>query len=702
MKKNLLLGIISFLGTLSSGAQVTQINNNQSLETLGPLNSTKTLFYSTIDKHLWVSEGTAPSTIKLSTTIKLFTEGLVLNGKYIFGGTSDDTESEIFITDGTPGGTTLLKDIVPGPFGSGPNEFLLLNGVVYFTAVTIFEGRELWRTDGTPGGTYLVKDINPFGDGNANGKFHLSAVGNLLIFSAKTNESGIELWKSDGTTEGTVMVKDINPGIADSEPDFFWPLGNLLLFTAETVANGREVWRTDGSAAGTFLLKDINPGEGSSTEYEIFPGFTFPITTGFHIFKNKAYFLASDGLNSGNIYVTDGTSVNTTLVKTLIAGPLPPAIFIVGAINTPDKFFFALSDGDSRSELWQSDGTNAGTTLFKSFFYSDDNGIPILLKDFQSQFFGGQEILFQGNKFFFVAATEAAGNELWISDGTLANTKIVKDINAGAASGISDNFSYLHTSTTLFFAANNGALGNELWRTDGTADGTTLVKDIHLNAADADPSMMLINNSKVFFGATDGDHPTATDLFVMDGTFNPLPVKLESFTVAEMGADALLQWQTLQEVNASHFVVQRSMDAIHFENIGTVTASGNSNIQQQYNFMDKKVVTPPGGIIYYRLQMHDKDAKKEYSKVVSLKRISGTWQVQLLRNVPGGNIAVSVSGAHQPMQLILNDLSGNVLSSRMIPALQNTIQVPMQGLSKGMYIITLKHGNESKTFKVLN
>jgi ELWxxDGT repeat protein len=333
-------------------------------------------------------------------------------------------------------------------------------------------------------------------------------------------------------------------------------------------------------------LKDINPGAGSSTEFEIFPGFSLPITSGFHIFKNKAYFLASDGVNNGNIYVTDGTTVNTTLVKTVIAGPLPPVILLIASINTPDKFFFTVSDGSSRSELWQSDGTTAGTTVFKSFFFDDENGIPILLKDFQSQFSGGDDILFQGNKFFFVAATEAEGKELWISDGTLANTKIVKNINAGSASGISDNFSYLFTSSTLFFAANNGTLGNELWKTDGTADGTTLVKDIHLNAEDADPALMLVNNSKVFFGATDGDDPAQTDLFVVDGTFNPLPVKLQSFTVTEIGADAWLKWQTLQEVNTSHFAVQRSMDAIRFETIGTVAASGNSNIQQQYNFTD--------------------------------------------------------------------------------------------------------------------
>jgi ELWxxDGT repeat protein len=231
MKKSLLSCFIGSFVLFSASAQVTQINNNQSLETLGPLNSIKTLFFSNIDKHLWVSEGTAPSTLKLSTAISVGDDGLVLNGKYIFSGTSAATGSELFITDGTPVGTILLKDIVANAGSSNPMDFMLLNGLVYFTAETPAEGRELWRTDGTPGGTSLVKDINPGIQGsNAGGDYHISAIGNVLIFSAKGNDSGIELWKSDGTSVGTVMVKDINPGSADSKPDFFWPFGNLVTF----------------------------------------------------------------------------------------------------------------------------------------------------------------------------------------------------------------------------------------------------------------------------------------------------------------------------------------------------------------------------------------------------------------------------------------------------------------------------------------
>src|SRR5262245_13320201 len=58
---------------------------------------------------------------------------------------------------------TLVKDINPGApsgFHSTDSFRIVRNGVLYFTARD-GNGVELWRTDGTPAGTSLVKDINP-------------------------------------------------------------------------------------------------------------------------------------------------------------------------------------------------------------------------------------------------------------------------------------------------------------------------------------------------------------------------------------------------------------------------------------------------------------------------------------------------------------------------------------------------------------
>ena len=52
-------------------------------------------------------------------------------------------------------------DIAAGADSSLPDDFVDLDGVVYFSARDADHGRELWRTDGTPEGTSMVALIRP-------------------------------------------------------------------------------------------------------------------------------------------------------------------------------------------------------------------------------------------------------------------------------------------------------------------------------------------------------------------------------------------------------------------------------------------------------------------------------------------------------------------------------------------------------------
>ena len=404
---------------------------------------------------------------------------------------------------------------------------------------------------------------------------------------------------------------------------------------------------------------------------------------------------------------------NTVLIKNIIPTTSPVFIFTVAGVNLPNKFIFPISDADAgtRSELWESDGTPGGTVLFKAFTPVVTGDIPEIFIPFNADFFTGSftQPLFQGNKFFFAARTPTQGNELWISDGTTGGTNVVKDINPGGGDGVGgvdnssnpNNLSYLYTSTQLFFAANDGIHGNELWKTDGTSAGTSMVFDINPNANDANPSLSFIFNNKIMFTATDGDDPNPLhwDLFTVDGTFNPLPVKLTDFTVTRKTSDALLAWSTAQELNTKNFTIQRSYDAQHFDNIGTVQASGTTSSRHAYSFIDAGIVNSGKSIVYYRLQATDKDGKSENSNIISLKLGGNShWDVRLLTNPVQDNVNVILSGTNGKILLAIQDMSGKTMYTQSLQNINGQVSLPVV-LQKGVYILKAATNNEMKTIK---
>lgn len=92
-----------------------------------------------------------------------------------------------------------------------------------------------------------------------------------------------------------------------------------------------------------------------------------------------------------------------------------------------------------------------------------------------------------------------------------------------------------------------------------------------------------------------------------------LPVTISSFNSAVQNKNIRLLWETQNEINASHFEIERSSDALHFDKIGSVTAAGNSSTVRQYDFWDRNL-SP--GTYFYRLKQLDIDGKVYYSSIL--------------------------------------------------------------------------------------
>ena len=169
---------------------------------------------------------------------------------------------ELWATNGTAEGTALIRDIDPGPdgafgFGAGPNAFAALGDQGVFVAEDTEHGAELWVSDGSFGGTRLLVDLVEGPVGSA--PRELTEFGDGVFFVATVPGFGTQIWRTDGTAEGTVMVTDLGGGAA-TEISELYVHGNTLYFSAfDDPAVGGELYRTDGE--GTVeLVTDLYPG----------------------------------------------------------------------------------------------------------------------------------------------------------------------------------------------------------------------------------------------------------------------------------------------------------------------------------------------------------------------------------------------------------------------------------------------------------
>ncbi len=86
------------------------------------------------------------------------------NGTALFSADDGIHGRELWRTDGTAAGTTLLADLLPGPAGSAPEALEVIDGIVYFVAYDAGERWEIWRSDGSAAGTRRLVTSQPASD----------------------------------------------------------------------------------------------------------------------------------------------------------------------------------------------------------------------------------------------------------------------------------------------------------------------------------------------------------------------------------------------------------------------------------------------------------------------------------------------------------------------------------------------------------
>jgi ELWxxDGT repeat protein len=400
-------------------------------------------------------------------------------GRLLFGANHPKFGEELWRSNGARSGTRLVKDIDPGPLvikkmektetgSSAPDSVLRTKKWIYFQATTVKYGDELWKSDGTESGTKLVKDIVP-GPGVSDPEDIVSTAPRTTFFRAWDKKHGEELWKTDGTEKGTTLVKDINTVKGNSNPndkgdaltrsaevEKLYVVGKTLYFRASDGKHGVELWKSDGTEKGTTLVKNINPAApapintackrrkscvGSSWVDDI-------TVVGKTAAGRRIYFTAIDGKHGLELWKSDGTEKGTKLIKSINPSSAREASDIGELVALRKRLYFRANDGKHGLELWKTDGTRSGTKLVKDINTGSADSDPDSLTAFKG-------------RLLFSADDGVHGYEMWKSNGTKANTALFINLEPGAeGSGPGE---LTKSGPFLYFAASTPSAGEELW-----------------------------------------------------------------------------------------------------------------------------------------------------------------------------------------------------------------------------------------------
>ncbi|WP_265593963.1 ELWxxDGT repeat protein [Haloferula sp. BvORR071] len=520
----------------------------------------------------------------------------------------------LWSSDGTPAGTKPLKQL---PYAAkAPTAFAVRGQKLYFVADDERLGAEPWVSDGSPEGTHLLKDINRGEYGSQVSGFH--QLGNEVYFSANDGKQR-RLWRTDGSLKGTKPLAGQAKGLNVSSISITHQ-DDSLYFPA--VKNGYfGLWQHNVATRKSSELTRLGAGTGNALQTSSDYG-------DFHIvpFGDSAVFLAGDGRNN-TLYISDGTAAGTLPLETvprnswgwsatdhLVLGD--QILFLNKEKSRLRRRTLHVSDGSARSaklipgipaktypayltdmvrsgewaylmgdrEIWASRGDAPGTfSLFKSdsivstslvagpggaFFQTTDrslwnadaeSGQVARVRDGSSWLYKPEHLHQLGNLLLFTD-----NHDLWRSDGTNQGTSKIKALGDGYLSGFTVSGDFLWFTVgyelwrsdgteagtfavatfgigigelgaglenSVFFSGWDENHGWELWTSDGTPEGTRLLKDIAPGSArSSSPGSFALVGDTIYFAAEDGIH--GRELWKSDGS------EAGTFMVADLTGDS--------------------------------------------------------------------------------------------------------------------------------------------------------------------
>ena len=618
--------------TLGSGATLGFLNTANTSTISGATTLTNidlpNLILNKSGSSLTISAALTPN-IRISSLLTVTAGTLNTNGKIVMRSTAANTSGQIAAVTGTISGNVTVERFIPGSTG---RKFRFLASPVTTTGgIDDHWQQQIHITGSGANGTAC-----PTLTANDNG-FDRTVNNGASMF---TYNEGTGAWASIASTTGVNLTPGVGYRVLVRGPrsqgcsllDGTNPTPNDVTLSATgTLATGTQnIAITRGTGNGWNLIGNPfqaiidwdNVGRTNAQAWYV----TFNPTAGIGgVGAYGNYTVGGSGTNGTTRYIGPGQSF---WVEATAGGTI--------AIEEADK---AVTQTGSATVLFKTGApSNLSIKVADQNNYSDE-----IIVGFSNNATKCQDANIDVEKFQFA---QNAGNlaSYTSCDATRYSINTLPAINVNVIDTL-----YLHVRVPSNTSANYRINIDGLSIID--AQAKVYLRDNYLNINHD----LRLNNVYNFATIANNAATQGANRFsiLIGQNLAPLPVKLTSFTASRSENQTRLAWNTSLEVNSHLFIVERSIDAENYEEIGVIAAKGNSNALSQYTWVDLNPAINENN--YYRLKLVDKDGSFEYSAIQIVSYMDG-----LVQNTALASSVYPIPAKDKISAKFNNDLKGNV------------------------------------------
>ena len=502
--------------------------------------------------------------------------------------------------------------------------------------------------------------------------------------TSSNNSSTVATFPAAGTYQITCFVQEGGNGLSATSA------ATTVNVTAPVPAN---IWATSSNGTqisgfavsnGTYINGPVNIFPAS------FPGTTTGGTTTAALGRS-----AWPTTALGHFYWLPNTNGNNGVVEVFAATSTGANVTRIGSVDFnggsgSDLGFVRLAVGpDGTGWILAGDGS----TLYLAKFIT--NGIypvTITMEDASVTLSGGSVSVFQ-NGDLCIAGT---GNIYALANDGSGVTQLFIGFPNGSNTTLTKRWDLVTPSNSPFTGRVNGVafdiLGSLYISTD---DGLYYINQNTVNGPAGTVQCSLVRSQT-------GLQDLASNAFPSQST---LPVTLINFSASYRNGVTTLNWETENEINFSHYVVERkSEEGAGYLEIANKTALGNVS-QSEYQHTDN-ISALTEDVIYYRLKMVDVDGHYKYSNVLMVRKEKKTISgITINPNPVLSGDAATVrfeATASSMVTLRIVDMAGRQVLQQQnrVNEGANSIQVNNLGkLQPGIYIIQMSNGEELSAIK---